>query len=647
MKKICFTLLSVFFFIQLNAQKSSDYILQIDGQKISKEEFVRLYEKNRTNLSTGEITSVDSYLDLFINFKLKVLDAKDSGIDTTKLFVNEFEGYREQLAKPYLIDKEKQNQLVIEAYDRMQYEVRASHILIKLDQNATAEDTVEAYNKAMEIRRRILNGEDFEIVARGSSDDPSVKNNGGDLGYFTVFQMVYPFETAAYTTKINDISMPVRTRFGYHLVKVVDKRKAQGEVKVAHIMLAVPRESGPEVEKQKKQLINEIYHKIKQGNDFAELAKEYSDDKGSGRNGGELPWFGVGRMVPEFEKAAFELKTNGEVSLPVRTGFGWHILKRIDRKEILPFNEVKNEISNKVSKDQRAELARETLIQKLKSEYKFTENEENKPVWYDTTRHEYMVNPKYISFKGSFNGVLFTLMDRKIIEKEYVEYVNQMFNSREATPYQYYLAYNNFKEKKILEIEESMLESKYPEYKYLLKEYHDGMLLFEITDRKVWSKAMDDSLGMKDFYKENRKNYMWGERWEGTLFFCSDQKIYDKVEKIISKRSYGKKITERDLLDQVNKQSTVLRIEKGLYRKGDNQWVDYLIWNIEPSEKGKNLVLYKGDKIPPKVKSLDEAKGQVISDYQDYMEKQWVNELRNKHNILINEPVLSEIKKKY
>jgi len=647
MKKICFTLLSVFFFIQLNAQKSNDYILQIDGQKISKEEFVRLYEKNRTNLSTGEITSVDSYLDLFINFKLKVMDAKNHGIDTSKTFINEFEGYKEQLAKPYLIDKEKQNQLVKEAYERMQYEVRASHILIKLNQDATPEDTTEAYEKALEIRRRILNGENFEVVARGSSDDPSVKNNGGDLGYFTVFQMVYPFETAAYTTKINDVSMPVRTRFGYHIVKVVDIRKAQGEVKVAHIMLAVPRESGPEVDKQKKQHINEIYHKIKQGNDFAELAKEYSDDKGSGRNGGELPWVGVGRMVPEFEKAAFELKTNGEVSLPVRTGFGWHIVKRLDRKEILPFNEVKNEIANKVSKDQRAELARETLIEKLKNEYKFTENEENMPVWYDTIRHEYMVNPKYISLKGSFNGVLFTLMDKKIIEKEYVDYINQLFNTREATPYQYYLAYNNFKEKKILEIEESMLESKYPEYKYLLKEYHDGMLLFEITDKTVWSKAMDDSLGMEDFYKENRKKYMWGERWEGTLFFCSDQKTYDKVEKIISKRSYGKKITERDLLDQVNKQSTVLRIEKGLYRKGDNQWVDYLIWDVEPSEKGKNLVLLKGDKIPPKVKSLDEAKGQVISDYQDYLEKQWVNELRNKHNILINDPVLSEIKKKY
>lgn len=541
MKKICFTLLSVFFFIQLNAQKSNDYILQIDGQKISKEEFVRLYEKNRTNLSTGEITSVDSYLDLFINFKLKVMDAKNHGIDTSKTFINEFEGYKEQLAKPYLIDKEKQNQLVKEAYERMQYEVRASHILIKLNQDATPEDTTEAYEKALEIRRRILNGENFEVVARGSSDDPSVKNNGGDLGYFTVFQMVYPFETAAYTTKINDVSMPVRTRFGYHIVKVVDIRKAQGEVKVAHIMLAVPRESGPEVDKQKKQHINEIYHKIKQGNDFAELAKEYSDDKGSGRNGGELPWFGVGRMVPEFEKAAFELKTNGEVSLPVRTGFGWHIVKRLDRKEILPFNEVKNEIANKVSKDQRAELARETLIEKLKNEYKFTENEENMPVWYDTIRHEYMVNPKYISLKGSFNGVLFTLMDKKIIEKEYVDYINQLFNTREATPYQYYLAYNNFKEKKILEIEESMLESKYPEYKYLLKEYHDGMLLFEITDKTVWSKAMDDSLGMEDFYKENRKKYMWGERWEGTLFFCSDQKTYDKVEKIISKEAMAKK----------------------------------------------------------------------------------------------------------
>jgi len=647
MRKICLTLLSLFFIIQLNAQESNDYILQIDGQNISKEEFIRLYEKNRTNLSNGEITSVDNYLDLFINFKLKVLDAKSHGIDTTKSFINEFEGYKEQLAKPYLIDKEKQGQLVKEAYERMQYEVRASHILIKLNPDATPADTVEAYNKAMEIRRRIMNGENFEVVARGSSDDPSVKNNGGDLGYFTVFQMVYPFETAAYTTRVNDVSMPVRTRFGYHIVKVTDKRQAQGEVKVAHIMLAVPRESGPEVEKQKKQLINEIYHKIKQGNDFAQLAMEYSDDKGSGRNGGELPWFGVGRMVPEFEKAAFELKANGEVSMPVRTGFGWHIVKRIDRKEILPFDNVKNDIANKVAKDQRAEKARESFIEKLKTDYNFTENEENIPVHYDTIQQQYILNPKYISFKGDFNGVLFSILDKNIKEKEYANYIEHLFEGKEVSPYQFYLGYNSFKEKKILEIEESLLETKYPEYKYLLMEYHDGMLLFEITDQMVWSKAMRDTLGMQEYYKENRKKYMWDERWEGTIFLCSDKATYDKVEKIISKRSYGKTITERDLLDKVNEQSTVLRIEKGLFNKGDNQWVDYLIWNKEPTEKGKNFVLYKGEKISPKVKSLEEAKGQVISDYQDYLEKLWVEGLRSKHNILVNDSVLSEIKKKY
>lgn len=645
MKKICLIICSV---LMINSSFSqglnNDVLLTINDKKITKEEFQRIYDKNKTNLSTGEVTSVEDYLNLFINFKLKVFEAESLGLDTSRSFQNEFKGYQKQLASPYLVDEEATQRLIHEAYDRMQYEIRASHILVKLAPDALPKDTLAAYEKAMDIRRRILQGESFESVAKGSSDDPSVKNNGGDLGYFTVFQMIYPFENAVYHAKVGEITKPVRTRFGYHIIKVTDKRKARGQIKVAHIMLTVPRGTSPEVEKQKKQLINDLYHRAMQGEDFAELAKKYSDDKGSARNGGELPWFGVGRMVEEFEKAAFNLNSNGEISLPVRTSFGWHIIKRLDRKEIPSFEDAVDEITRKVSKDQRAEVARESLINKLKQEYNFIENKENAPVEYDSIEKVFVLKPEYLNKSADLNKTLFSFLDRDYKEKDFENYVEQKKGSKNLRPYDYKLLYKKFIEDEILKSEESMLPKKYPEYKYLLKEYYDGMLLFEITDQKVWSKAVADSLGLKKFYSEHKKNYMWGERWEGSLYYCANEQVYHKVSKIISKRSFGKKVTNADLLKQFNTENEVLKIESDIFEQGQNKTVDYLIWNKGLNPNTNKYVAFKGNKIAPEVKKYNECKGLVISDYQDYLDKEWIKSLREKYNIKVNNSVLSSIK---
>ncbi len=645
MKKVCLIICSLLITFNSISQESNDEVLlTIDDIKITKEEFQRIYNKNKTNLSTGEVTPIDEYLDLFINFKLKVLEAEKQGYDTLKSFIREFEGYKDQLASPYLMDKEANERIIKEAYERMQYEVRASHILVKLAPDALPKDTLVAYNKAMELRGRIMRGEPFENVARGSSDDPSVKNNGGDLGYFTVFQMIYPFENAVYNTQIGEITKPVRTRFGYHVVKVKDKRKAQGQVKVAHIMLTVPRGTTPEVVKEKKQRINEIYHKAKQGSDFNELAKEYSDDKGSARNGGELPWFEAGRMVEEFEKAAFELKFNGEVSQPVRTSFGWHIIKRIDRKEVPGYEEAISEIRRKVGRDQRAGVGRKSLINRLKKEYNFVEYKENAPVTHDTINHVFVLKKEYLTKNAGLNKTLFNFLDNDYKEKDFMEYVESQKSRSELRPYDYKLLYDKFIESKILEIEESRLSKKYPDYKYILKEYYDGMLLFEITDKNVWSKAVEDSVGLKNYFNKNRKAYMWDERWKGSLYYCSNEQTYDKVAKIINKKSFGKKLTNQDLLNQINIEEEVLRIENDIYEKGENELVDYLIWKKGKNKSEYKYILYKGKKIQPVEKKLSECKGLVISDYQNYLDKEWIKSLRDKYNIQVNNSVLSSIK---
>lgn len=643
MKKLSILFCSVLILTSnLLLAQSEEVLLTINDHKILKEEFVRIYEKNKTNLSTGEITSVDDYLDLFVNFKLKVIEAEKLGYDTLPSFVKEFEGYKKQLARPYLLDNQKNEEIIKEAYERMQTEVRASHILVEVEQDALPEDTAQAYEKAMEIRRRILQGEAFEVVAKGSSDDPSVKNNGGDLGYFTVFQMIYPFENAVYNTKVGEISMPVRTRYGYHIIQVTDKRKARGEVKVAHIMLTVPRDYSKEEEKQNKVLINELYHRIKQGEDFAELAKEYSEDRGSARKGGELPWFSTGRMVKEFEDAAFALSSIGEVSQPVRTGFGWHLIKLLDKKEIPDFKDAKSEIKQKVGKDRRSEVARYALIEKLKDEYNFKEKTENIPAVYDTLAKDYVLKQEYINPNAILMDTLFTFLDKVFMQKDFVMFINKQKADTGLTPYQYSKFYNEFIDDKILEVEESILEEKYKEYKYLLKEYHDGMLLFEITDDMVWSKAVNDSVGLKDYYKKNRKKYMWDERWKGSIYECSDKNVCNKVAKIISKRKFGRKTTNDDLIKQFNNETEELKITTATISKGENKYIDKIVWN--KGNANTSLILTKGEILQSTPKPFEDARGAVISDYQDYLEKEWIKKLREKYNIQVNQDVLSSIK---
>lgn len=646
MKKISLIICSFLMtYSSFSQELTSTSLIKIDDKEISKEEFQRIYDKNKTNLSTGEVTSVNEYLDLFINFKLKVFEAEKLGLDTNSAFLNEFEGYKKQLASPYLVDKLANEEVIKEAYERMQYEMRASHILIKIPNEGFPVDTLAAYEKAMDIRRRILKGESFESVAKGSSDDPSVKNNGGDLGYFTVFQMIYPFETAIYNAQIGEISKPVKTRFGYHIIKVTDKREARGQIKVAHIMLTVPNGTSPEVENKIKQLINEIYHKIKQGSDFNELAKEYSNDKGSARKGGDLPWFGVGRMVPEFEKASFDLKINGEVSQPVRTAFGWHLIKRIDRKEIPSFEDALDEIKKKAGKDQRIEVARKSFIDNLKREYNFTEEIDNAPVKYDTIENVYIVKQEYLTSGSKLDKILFSFLNNDYTEKDFADYVESKKGIKELKPFNYKILYDEFVENKILEVENSRLEEKHPDYKYLLKEYHDGMLLFEISDQEIWSKAISDSTGLKKFYEDNKMKYMWDERESGSIYYCSNESVYKEVLKIVGKKSFGKKITNKDLLKQFNSETEVLKIETGIFEKEENEIVDFFAWNKKIDENKIKYVFYKGVKVPPEHKEFIECKGLVISDYQDYLDKEWVKALHEKYNVQVNDNVLSTINK--
>jgi peptidyl-prolyl cis-trans isomerase SurA len=366
MKKyfLLLTILLFNVFVLVNGQKkeADPVLLTIDGQPTIKSEFLRIYNKN--NSQQGNITGVKEYLDLYINYKLKVIEAEHLGYDTVSSFVKEFNSYKDQLAKPYLNDNDYEDQLVKDAFERMKFDIHARQIHVKCDEFALPSDTLAAYNKALSLRNRLIKGEPWDSIVN-LSDDPTAKKNKGDVGFFTASQMLYPFELAAYRTKVNEYSMPVRTKVGYFIIQPLEKRPSRGEVKVAHIMVSFPEDADKAAKDSAKSKIGMIYNKLKAGEKFEDLAKEYSDDKRTAVKGGELNWFIVGQMIPEFQEAAFGLMNNGDISEPIRTTFGWHILKKIDQRQLKSSDDYKNLIKSKFGRDERSKAGQVSLVTML------------------------------------------------------------------------------------------------------------------------------------------------------------------------------------------------------------------------------------------------------------------------------------------
>lgn len=639
-----------------NAQESgAETLMTIGGHSVSVAEFERIYLKNR---SLGEVgkgpISIDEYLELFVNFKLKVIDAEDLGYDRNPDFIKEFRGYEDQLAKPYLTDQATIDRLVKEAYDRIQHDVNASHILIKTNPDANPEDTLIAYEKIIKISDRFLTGESFEMIARGTSDDPSVKSNGGSLGYFTVFQMVYPFETAAYNCRVGHMVFPVRTRFGYHIIKVHDKREAIGTIKVAHIMVSVPQDSSPEEKKAAEDKINSIYTKIKNGEDFKLLAKEYSDDYNSAQNGGELSWFGTGRMVKEFENAAFNLKQNGDVSKPVRTGFGWHIIKRLDKKDIGTLGEMKGEIEKKIYSGSRANIAKDAFIKNLKEKYNF-KNDSSKiwPLYNSLTVYSFKSGDWQKRLSRYSGNTLFSFAEKKYSVVDFVDFLKDQPGLIEnETPMSYVnKMLNSYETNELISYEKSQLKNKYPDYKYLIKEYYEGMLLFEISDDKVWSKAVEDTVGLKEFYKTLGNEHLGGEQIEVIQFSYSNKKDLKEINKVIKKcKNVNDKYSCYLDIFPSNSESAAVNVTQKKYFRGDNFQIDALNWKkgYKKTYKvgNKTILTLVNDVIEGQPKELDEIRGLVMSEYQNYLESQWLIELKEKYPVKINTGELNELKTK-
>ncbi|UZR92818.1 peptidylprolyl isomerase [Chondrinema litorale] len=744
--------LIAFFYLHASAQTDNKdkTILQIDSFKVPVEDFLYLYNKNYQddeNAYTNQ--SLREYFDLFLNFKLKVFEAKKQSYHLNNTFIKEFETYRKQLAAPYLTDTNVTEQLVQEAYDRLQQEIKAAHILIRVDQYASPEDTLAAYNNTLDLRKQVLDGADFNELAKEFSEDPSAKQNGGDLGYFTALQMVYPFENAAYKTPIGEISMPVRTRFGYHIVMVKDKRPARGEVTVAHIMIRNKAEASEAFEKA-----SEIYSKLKAGEDWDVLCRQFSEDPATKEKGGALRPFTSGMMVEPFADAAFALKNPGDISEPVQTPYGWHIIKLISKKKPGSFEEMQAEIKKKIEKDIRNEVPKNNFIDKLKEENNFKDFPKTKAkVFASIDKSLLSGNWKYDSTSTLLNQSLFQLNDKDdVTTADFFKYIISKQRQQNSLNLDSYLnlLYQDFTEAKIVELEEKNLANKYPEFRNLEKEYYEGLLLFAIMEKEVWNKAVEDTTGLRTYFEQNRSNYLWDERIETVVLDAASEEalkaasaeyetglfnvdvptkdialkfgeihwgdsITKEVDKILKRLKqdtsllvklecgYVKKeksemasvrleklkvfltakgldsariisaTTAKQKLKQetglgghmlisfystdpekleakFNKENPLqLQIEKHTYEKGKDNIPENIKWEkgtYTYQEDNRFYKVYVNNIIPKSPKKLDENRGQVISDYQNFLEKQWLDSLKAKYTIEVNNTLLDKLAEK-
>lgn len=638
-----------FLFIQsfLFAQ-TKEVLFSIDNHPYYTDEFIRVYNKNLDLVKDDSQKDLDKYLDLFLGYKLKVEKANKLGLQNGANYQNELKSYRNQLSKNYLNDSKVTNELVREAYDRMQQEVRASHILVLVDEGASPQDTLKAYNKVLDIKKRLDAGEDFVKVAQQFSEDPSVKENNGDLGYFSAFRMVYPFENAAYKTKVGQVSKPFRTRFGYHIIKVVDKRVNRGEVTVAHIM--VLKQTDATQQEKAKTTIDDIYKKIQQGESFESLAQQFSEDKSSAPKGGVLQRFGSGQLSSEeFENVAFELKEKNQISAPFESQFGWHIVKLIEKHPVRSFDDMKMELEDKIRKDERSLLITNSLAKKIRGKYLFTKDAKLIAKIKGVVNDEFYSQTWVVPEKTKeLEGTILTInKDKKVNSKVFLDFIASKQKSNIKTKPVAKLVdelFEKFIDEQLIAYYNDNLESEFTEFKNVIDEYRDGLLLFDLMEKEIWNRAKNDTIGLNEYFQKNIKNYQWKKRYSADILSSTDLKVIEKAQKFLKK---GKSIDY--IKEQLNKDGKINIMSKsGMYEE------DYdVLPQFNNLSKGVSSIVSKDkyhfvvnitDEKPAGAKELTECKGKVISDYQQYLENHWVDELRKEFSININQDVFAKVK---
>lgn len=620
-------------------------LMTIGNEDVYSDEFLYLLSKNRQFQDKEEKLSPEEFqdnLDLFINFKLKVKEAENMGLDTLEEFRREFEIFKEDLIKPFLIKNSLQEGELMKAYNRMQEVVKASHILIQFPNNAGREDTIAVFRMAQKLKEEAEAGADFNELAYEHSDDPSAKDNRGSLGYFTALQMVHQFEDAAFGLQIGQISNPVLTNFGYHIIKLEDRKPNPGEIRVSHILVRT-QPGDPVSEERALRKVGDIYTELqKPESEWDEVCKLYSEDLGSKNSGGSLPWIGLGAVVPEFERVAFALTEEGEISPPVKTPYGFHIIRLEERRPIASYEDMEASIKSRILRDSRSSMIESQVMAIQKSRYSFVENDTTitqiQDLFNQNSRDE---AKKLIISEGLEENVLFSVQLQDKTVGDLLAFIQaDKQNVRLGTKSYFDAWLDKFIEVTLNETEEKDLMTNNEEYRLLLKEYRDGILLFSLMNENVWQKAILDIEGQQKFYEENKANYQWKERARALIVTMGKEESVPAVRRFLSDKVYKPDLADRLENTFLLNNPLAFTMEEGLY-----EWESHPILMKtgirqglqEIKVDGKMLFVLTGEKVAPQTKDFNETRGKVIQDYQTYLDNQLVNSLKENYILRINE----------
>jgi peptidyl-prolyl cis-trans isomerase SurA len=631
------------------AQDTNQPLLTVDGTPVDKDELVYLISKGKSTETPTTGVSREEFeenLDLFINYKLKVREAEALGLDQTEEFSREFESFKETLIYPYLIKNSLEEGELRKAYSRMQEVVRASHILFQFPPNASSEDSLIVLKMALKVRGEIENEGSINELAVQYSDDPSAKVNKGDLGYFTSLQMVQPFEDAAFNLQVGQLSDPVLSNFGYHIIQVKDRQPNPGQVRVSHILVRFDAED-PTQEENARRKISDIYAEIqKESTVWEDIVKNFSEDPASSQRGGILPWFGVGNMIPEFEMAAFSLTEIGEISPPLKTQYGYHILRLEEKKPMESFEEMEDRIRSKILRDSRSRMIQSQVVAIQKARYGLVEDENSvgtlAQALNETTKSTFESTLASNSLEKS---PLFTLQGKTYLASDLAKFINSEEISPKIKGGTFDIWYTKFVQKTLALTEEKDLESNNKEYQMLLKEYRDGILLFSLMNQEVWQKGITDSLGQVEFYRKNINQYQWKNRVEAFIVKVLDRSQLANARKSLEGNGYNENLIKEFETNYQANTPLAFQTESGTFEYSDHKVLSRIDISKTYQEIEVEGVLYLvslGQRFPAESRKFEESRGLVIRDYQEYLDNNLIQSLKSKYPIQINSQVKEE-----
>ena len=632
----------IFTSISLVQAQTQDVLFTIDDEQVYASEFIRVYNKNLDLVKDESQKDIDGYLKLFINYKLKLKEAKRLELDEKSSYLREFESYKKQLAANYLTDNKVTDALIKEAHNRLKTEVNASHVLVRIEPSASPKDTLIAYNQILKLRDRVLN-EGYKAVQKEVHNGKTIFAE--DLGYFSAFKMVYLFENAAFNTNVGEVSQPFRTRFGYHVVNVFNKREARGEVSVAHIMIKTDKKNDKESETK----IKEIYKRIQQGEAFDALAKQLSEDKSTSSKGGMLNPFSSGEIsASEFEEVAFGLENIDDVSKPFKTQFGWHIVKLKAKKGIASFEEMKQQLETKIKRDSRSKVINDSRIKGLKERYTITENTNDLNYFKEIVSQDYFNNSWSLPLKFEAEKTFFKIQERILTYNDFGEFLikNQRNYYNKITEIANVVdsAYESFLENELQKYQEDNLIIENIDYAQIVGEYRDGLLLFDLMETEIWNVAKNDSVALENYYSTHESSYFFPERINAVVASSVKKNIVKKISKLMEKG-----VDIEGMKNLVNTKGQVnVSFSSGEMDKKHQALPDDFSFKIGVSKVYKHndafVVVNVSKVLPKRPKTFQEAKGLVISDYQIFKEENWLKELQDKYLVIVNPEVLKSIK---